>query len=116
MKKIHVGSKPPYGSLNLDGAEDVLYTNWDGNWKYYPDRPEGYSFECDLVGFQTAYSALVDGDYEKCVTNFYQSHAQWPEVRIVDQLDDPDPNKGNEWNSNKEYMAGEEGHLQANYL
>ncbi|WP_218116812.1 chitinase, partial [Klebsiella variicola] len=59
----------PYGSLNLNGATDVLYTNWDGNWKYYPDRPGGYSFECELVGFQTAYSALVEGDYEKCVTN-----------------------------------------------
>ncbi|NOH69909.1 carbohydrate-binding protein [Vibrio pectenicida] len=98
----------PYGSLNLDGAEDVLYTNWDGNWKYYPNRPAGYSFECELVGFQTAYSALVAGDYEKCVTNFYESHAQWPEVRIVDQLDVPDPNKGKEWNVNKQYMAGEE--------
>ena len=63
----------PYGSLNLNGATDVLYTNWDGNWKYYADRPEGYSFECELVGFQTAYSALVAGDYEKCVTNFYGS-------------------------------------------
>jgi hypothetical protein len=27
----------PYGSLNLNGATDVLYTNWDGNWKYRTD-------------------------------------------------------------------------------
>ncbi|MGD8119814.1 chitinase [Vibrio sp. TRT 2004] len=81
----------PYGSLNLNGATDVLYTNWDGNWKYYADRPGGYSFECELVGFQTAYSALVEGDYEKCVTNFYGSHASWPEVRVVEQLDPVDP-------------------------
>ncbi|MEZ8092849.1 chitinase [Photobacterium swingsii] len=92
----------PYGSLNLNGATDVLYTNWDGNWKYYADRPEGFSFECSLVGFQTAYSALVAGDYEKCVTNLYESHASWPEVRVVDKLDpqpptpgpDPDPTPG----------------------
>ncbi|MGO1191942.1 glycoside hydrolase family 19 protein [Vibrio casei] len=103
----------PYGSLNLNGATNVLYTNWDGNWKYYADRPGGYSFECELVGFQTAYSALVEGDYEKCVTNFYGSHAGWPEVRVVDNLDpinpDPvDPPVGGiaSWESNKVYTAG----------
>ncbi|QLH66934.1 chitinase [Aeromonas veronii] len=103
----------PYGSLNLNGATDVLYTNWDGNWKYYPDRPGGYSFECELVGFQTAYSALVPGDYEKCVTNFYGSHANWPKVRIVDKLTPPpvDPSEppigGNPaWEASKVYTAG----------
>ncbi len=103
----------PYGSLNLNGATDVLYTNWDGNWKYYPDRPGGYSFECELVGFQTAYSALVPGDYEKCVTNFYGSHANWPKVRVVDKLTPPpvDPSEppigGNPaWEATKVYTAG----------
>ncbi|EPF2957621.1 chitinase [Vibrio alginolyticus] len=103
----------PYGSLNLNGATDVLYTNWDGNWKYYSDRPGGHSFECELVGFQTAYTALVAGDYEKCVTNFYQSHAGWPEVRVVDKLDpvDPvDPPVGGvaAWDSGKVYNTGEQ--------
>lgn len=102
----------PYGSLNLNGATDVLYTNWDGNWKYYADRPSGYSFECELVGFQTAYSALVKGDYEKCVTNFYGSHASWPKVRIVEKLDPPPvtpqvPTGGVVgWESSKVYTAG----------
>ncbi|WP_072054572.1 chitinase [Aliivibrio fischeri] len=104
----------PYGSLNLNGATDVLYTNWDGNWKYYPDRPEGASFECELVGFQTAYSALVPGDYEKCVTNFYGSHANWPETRVVETLptdpseptDPTDPT--NTWDANKVYNTGDQ--------
>ncbi|KJY85094.1 carbohydrate-binding protein [Vibrio galatheae] len=100
----------PYGSLNLNGATDVLYTNWDGNWKYYADRPGGYSFECELVGFQTAYSALVPGDYEKCVTNFYGSHAGWPQVRIVDTLEpsEPDQGEGSGWSVSKVYNTGDE--------
>ncbi|OXX50130.1 carbohydrate-binding protein, partial [Vibrio sp. V17_P4S1T151] len=102
----------PYGSLNLNGATDVLYTNWDGNWKYYSDRPGGYSFECELVGFQTAYSALVAGDYEKCVTNFYGSHSSWPQVRVVDAIDPgtpPEPPVDGivGWEATKVYNTGD---------
>ncbi|MGP8306358.1 chitinase [Vibrio sp. YIC-376] len=101
-----------YGNLNLNGATDVLYTNWDGNWKYYADRPGGYSFECNLVGFQTAYSALIPGDYEKCVTNLYSSHANWPEVRVVDGLEvvdpvDPPTDGIAVWDANKVYTGGD---------
>ncbi|WP_440057042.1 chitinase (plasmid) [Pseudoalteromonas sp. T1lg65] len=102
----------PFGSLNLNGATDVLYTNWEGDWAYYADRPGGYSFECKLVGYQTAYSALVPGDYEKCVTNFYQSHASWPNVRVVAELDIPDdePPVGGvaAWDAGKVYLKGDE--------
>jgi len=97
----------PFGSLNLSNAEDVLYTNWEGDWQYYADRPGGFSFECKLVGYQTAYSALVTGDYEKCVTNFYESHVNWPKVRIVDQIIDPvePPTNDSEWAASKVYVA-----------
>ncbi|MEW6989779.1 chitinase [Colwelliaceae bacterium 6441] len=100
----------PFGSLNLNNAEDVLYTNWEGDWQYYADRPGGYSFECNLVGYQTAYSALVPGDYEKCVTNFYQSHVNWPSIRIVDEVPDPvdPPTGGNDWDSNKVYLKDDQ--------
>ncbi len=108
----------PYGSLNLNGSDDVLYTNWDANWKYYPDRPGGGSFECELVGFQTAYSALVEGDYEKCVTNFYGSHTNWPQVRAVDEIvkppvDPTDPPVGDvaAWDASKVYLAGDKASL-----
>lgn len=101
----------PYGSLNLDGATDVLYTNWEGDWTYYADRPGGYSFECKLVGYQTAYSALVPGDYEKCVTNFYQSHASWPQVRVVDDLPttpvEPPVGGVPAWDADKVYLKGD---------
>ncbi|CAH9053564.1 hypothetical protein PSECIP111854_01195 [Pseudoalteromonas sp. CIP111854] len=102
----------PYGSLNLNGATDVLYTNWEGDWAYYSDRPGGYSFECKLVGYQTAYSALVPGDYKKCVTNFYQSHASWPAVRVVDTLEPPvdEPPVGGVagWDTDKVYLGGDQ--------
>jgi chitodextrinase len=98
----------PYGSLNLNGATDVLYTNWDGNWKHHADRPGGASFECELVGFQTAYSALVPGDYEKCVSNFYGSHANWPVIRVVDKIDLPtEPTDPNGWKVNAVYNTGD---------
>jgi hypothetical protein len=86
----------------------VLYTNWDGNWKHHADRPGGASFECELVGFQTAYSALVPGDYEKCVSNFYGSHANWPVIRVVDKIDLPtEPTDPNGWKVNAVYNTGD---------
>ncbi|WP_087019268.1 glycoside hydrolase family 19 protein [Thaumasiovibrio subtropicus] len=103
----------PYGSINLEGAKDVLYTNWDGDWTYHADRPGGVSFECKLVGYQTAYSALVPGDYEKCVTNFYESHANWPAVRVVDTLPPGDGgNPGGDpqnpaWDATAVYTGGD---------
>ncbi|MDP4982468.1 chitinase [Pseudoalteromonas tunicata] len=110
----------PYGSLNLNGATDVLYTNWDGNWKYYADRPGGFSFECELVGFQTAYSALVPGDYEKCVTNFYGSHASWPTIRVVDEDLTPPPVETPPvggiapWIATKVYVKGDKASVTVN--
>jgi chitodextrinase len=101
----------PFGSLNLNGSTDVLYTNWEADWTYHSDRPEGQSFECKLVGYQTAYSALVPGDYEKCVTNFYQSHVNWPQVTVVEKLDPPKdkPPVGGiaAWDSSKVYLKGD---------
>ncbi|WP_413111521.1 chitinase [Thaumasiovibrio sp. DFM-14] len=114
----------PFGSINLDGATDVLYTNWDGDWTYHADRPGGVSFECKLVGYQTAYSALVPDDYEKCVTNFYESHANWPAVRVVDELPpteppvDPVPPTGDfpAWDETKVYFGGDKvSYLGSNY-
>ncbi|RZF92061.1 carbohydrate-binding protein [Pseudoalteromonas sp. CO302Y] len=98
----------PFGSLNLNDSTDVLYTNWEADWAYYSDRPGGQSFECKLVGYQTAYSALVPDDYEKCVTNFYQSHVNWPQVTVVDTLTPPEGNPPvggvAAWDSTKVYV------------
>lgn len=48
------------------GAGSIL-TYWEKDWGYNGNNPGGSSFECKLVNYQTAYSALVSGDYQKCV-------------------------------------------------
>ncbi|MGL5948876.1 MAG: glycoside hydrolase family 19 protein [Aeromonas sp.] len=51
---------------------------WEQNWDYVAENPNGgKSYSCKLVGYQTAYSAFTQGDYTRCVTNFF------PEV-VVD--------------------------------
>lgn len=80
----------PYSGVQLQPGE-ALFTNWEAVWSSNPNHPGGHPMECQLVGYQTAYSALVPGDYEKCVTNFYQSHQSWPEVRVVDTLPNVTP-------------------------
>ena len=54
------------------GGAGALNIYWDQDWGYYPDRPEGKSFACKLVGYQTAYSALQPNDYSRCVQQYFQ--------------------------------------------
>ena len=49
----------------------ALNIYWDQDWGYYADMPEGKSFICKLVGYQTAYSALATGDYQQCVSQYF---------------------------------------------
>lgn len=56
--------------FDTNGA-GALLINWDQDWNYYPDRPGGKAYACKLVGYQTAYSALQSGDYEKCVVKYF---------------------------------------------
>ena len=53
------------------GGAGGLLLNWDQEWSYVPENPEGKSFECKLVNYQTAFNALEQGDYEKCVVHYF---------------------------------------------
>jgi len=53
------------------GGAGALNIYWDQDWAYRPDMPEGKSFACKLVGYQTAYFALKGGDYQRCVENYF---------------------------------------------
>ncbi|TQV67671.1 PKD domain-containing protein [Exilibacterium tricleocarpae] len=64
------------GRFDSAGA-GALLTSWEQDWAYYPDRPQGRSFACKLVTYQTSYNALLPGDYEKCVEHYF-------DVTVVD--------------------------------
>ncbi|RJG40038.1 chitin-binding protein [Motilimonas pumila] len=57
-----------------DGA-GALLLNWDKDWGYNGSRPGDKSFECKPVGYQTAYNALFEGDYEQCVEKHFNVQA-----------------------------------------
>jgi chitodextrinase len=53
------------------GATPIYWERDDG---WYADRPDGKSYACKLVSYQTPFSALIPGDYANCVK------AQFPGV------------------------------------
>ncbi|TQV81058.1 glycoside hydrolase family 19 protein [Aliikangiella coralliicola] len=58
------------GRFDTQGAGAMLIS-LDQDWSYHADMPEGKSFMCKTVGYQTAYSALIPGDYQKCVEHYF---------------------------------------------
>ncbi len=53
------------------GGAGALDIYWDQDWSYVPSMPEGKSFACKLVGYQTAFYALKTGDYQRCVEKYF---------------------------------------------
>ncbi len=54
------------------GGAGALLIQWEDSWGYDKTRPYG-NFSCQLVGFQTAESALIPGEYIDCVERYYSS-------------------------------------------
>ena len=50
-----------------EAGSGALNIYWEKDWSYNATNPQGLSYACKLVGYQTPFSALKDGDYEKCV-------------------------------------------------
>lgn len=44
---------------------------WEQDFSWVPANPEGKSYACKLVTYQTPHSALLPGDYERCVVNAF---------------------------------------------
>ncbi|MPW31813.1 chitinase [Agarivorans sp. B2Z047] len=51
---------------------------WEKNWGWVEDNPGGKSYSCQLVNYQTPYSALKDGDYTNCVKHHF------PDIVIIE--------------------------------
>ena len=62
--------------FDAQGAGAVLLS-WERDDSWDSNNPGGLSLACKLVGYQTPYNALIEGDYEKCVVNEF-------DVTIID--------------------------------
>ncbi|ELA4932036.1 chitinase [Vibrio vulnificus] len=61
--------------FDADGAGAVnIY--WEKSWGWTSETSSGFNYECQLVGYQTPYSAFKEGDYSKCVV------ANFPDVIV----------------------------------
>ena len=49
----------------------ALAIYWEQDWGYNPANPDGQALACQLVGYQTAFSAFKEGDYRRCVENHF---------------------------------------------
>ncbi len=59
------------------GAIDIY---WEKDWGWSNQYPDGGSYNCKLVSYQTAYSAFVEGDFVKCI------QGNFPEAVIIDDI------------------------------
>ena len=72
---VNVGTDEVLGCKNMkqfdtDGA-GALAIYWEQDWGYDASKPEGKSYTCKLVGYQTPFSAFKEGDYGKCIDKHF---------------------------------------------
>jgi len=56
--------------FDSDGA-GALAIYWEVDWSWSSATPDGQSYACQLVGYQTPFSALKRGDYANCVQHHF---------------------------------------------
>ena len=73
--KVPIGTTEKLGCANMGtfttAGAGAMLIYWDQDWSYNANNPGGGTFACKQVGYQTAYNALVKGDYQKCVTKYF---------------------------------------------
>jgi len=73
--KVPVPANEVLGCANMkqfdEGGAGALKIYWEQDWGWSADTPDGKTYSCQLVGYQTPFSAFKDGDYTKCVQKFY---------------------------------------------
>ncbi|ENB7488319.1 glycoside hydrolase family 19 protein [Citrobacter koseri] len=73
--KVPVPADEVLGCANMkqfdEGGAGALKIYWEQDWGWSSDTPDGKTYACQLVGYQTPFSAFKEGDYTKCVQHFY---------------------------------------------
>ncbi|WP_333850338.1 chitinase [Leclercia sp.] len=73
--KVPVAADEVLGCANMkqfdEGGAGALKIYWEQDWGWSADTPNGQTYSCQLVGYQTPFSAFKDGDYTKCVQKFF---------------------------------------------
>ncbi|WP_031518423.1 chitinase [Siccibacter colletis] len=53
------------------GGAGALPIYWEMDWGWSTTTPDGLTYACQLVGYQTPFSAFKDGDYTQCVKKHF---------------------------------------------
>ncbi|MEB7569337.1 glycoside hydrolase family 19 protein [Enterobacter mori] len=73
--KVPVPANEVLGCANMkqfdEGGAGALKIYWEQGWGWSADTPDGKTYSCQLVGYQTPFSAFKEGDYTNCVKKFY---------------------------------------------
>ncbi len=73
--KVPVPADEVLGCANMkqfdEGGAGALKIYWEQDWGWSADTPDGKTYACQLVGYQTPFRAFKDGDYTKCVQKFF---------------------------------------------
>lgn len=85
--KVPIANDEVLGCKNMkqfdaDGA-GALPIYWEEDWGWSATTADGKTNACQLVGYQTPYSALKDDDYAKCVEKHFN-------VTVIDNGGQPD--------------------------
>lgn len=79
--KVPVPANEVLGCANMkqfdEGCAGALKIYWEQDWGWSADTPDGKTYSCQLVGYQTPFSAFKEGDYGRCVQKFFN-------VNVVD--------------------------------
>lgn len=63
-----------------EGGAGAVPIYWEQDYSWNPGNEGGASYACKLVGYQTPFSALKEGDYVSCVAKHF------PNATIIDDL------------------------------
>ncbi len=67
-----------------EGGAGALPIYWEQDWGWSADTADGKTYSCQLVGYQTPYTAFKEGDYTKCVQHYFN-------VNVVDDNGTTEP-------------------------